>query len=110
MSDFIARFTLAEEQEPIKANFSVNLIPDKLSQLENDMNFVTKDEIELPDIDLSDYATKDELTKGLETKQSKGDYALKSEVPKLQSITQADYDALETKEANTLYLIEEENA
>lgn len=29
-------------------------------------------------------------------------------VPKLQSITQADYDALTTKDSNTLYLIEEE--
>lgn len=61
MSDFIARFTLSEEQEPIKATFSMNLIPDKLSQLENDMNFVTKEEVNLPDVDFDKFATKDEL-------------------------------------------------
>lgn len=60
--------------------------------------------------DISHLASKKELEEGLETKQPKGDYALKADVPKLQPITQADYDALTTKEANTLYLIEEENA
>lgn len=129
MSDFIARFTL-EEQEPIKANFKINLTPSKVSQLENDLDFVRREEVNIPDVDFDKFATKDEVKNlseqkvdvsdfensiedinvALDEKQQKGDYALNSEVPKLQSITQADYDALTTKEANTLYLIEEENA
>ena len=127
MNELRAKFTL-NKTEPIKAKFTLNLTPSKVSQLENDMNFVTKDEVNLPDVNFDDFVTetelddkcyltehqdishlasKVELTEGLETKQPKGDYALKSEIPKLQSITQADYDALTTKDANTLYLIEE---
>jgi hypothetical protein len=102
MEELTAKFTLVE-QEPIKATFKIDVTPTKLSELENDMGYITSDEVELPDIDLSDYATKDEL----EGKQPKGDYALKSDIPKTVLITQADYDALATKEANTLYLIEE---
>lgn len=37
-------------------------------------------------------------------------FALKSEVPKLQLITEAEYEALLIKDSNTLYCIEEENA
>lgn len=116
MDKLIARFTL-EEQESIKAVFKMNVYPDKLSQLENDMNFVTKEDIDLPN--LSTLVTEEELEKALETKQPKGDYAslddipdvsnfaTKDEIPKMQLITQTDYDALATKDANTLYLIEE---
>lgn len=102
MEELTAKFIL-EEQDPIKATFKIDVAPTKLSELENDMGYITSDEVELPDIDLSSYATKEEL----ETKQPKGNYALKSDVPKLQLITKADYDALTTKDANTLYLIEE---
>ena len=129
MDKLIAKFIL-EEQEPIKVNFLINLTPSKVSQLENDLDFVRREEVNLPDVDFDEFATKqevenistqkvdisdfentiDDINSALETKQPKGDYALKSEVPKLQSITQADYDALETKEPNTLYLIEEEYA
>lgn len=37
----------------------------------------------------------------------KSNFALKSEVPKIEFITQSDYDALTVKEPNTLYLIGE---
>ena len=80
MNELKATFAL-EEQEPIRATFKINLTPYKLSQFENDMGFVRKDEVTIPDIDLSNLATKDELAQGLETKQPKGDYALKSEMP-----------------------------
>lgn len=102
MEELTAKFIL-EEQDPMKATFKIDVAPSKISELENDMGFVTKDDVITPDFDLSDYATKEEL----ETKQPKGNYAFKSDVPKLQLITLADYNTLATKDANTLYLIEE---
>lgn len=107
MDELIARFTL-EKPEEIKTVFSVNFTPSKVSQLENNLNYITQEE----------------FTDGLATKQPLGDYASKSDIPdvsnfltpeklgiaKIIALTQADYDALATKEANTLYLIEEENA
>lgn len=71
---------------------------------------------------LEGLATEQSLMESLAQKQDKGNYALKDEIPDLTdyvkknvltqysktvSITQADYDALETKDSNTLYLIEE---
>lgn len=68
MNELKATFAL-EEQEPIRATFKINLMPYKLSQFENDMGFVKKDEVIIPDIDLSNLATKDELIQGLDNKQ-----------------------------------------
>lgn len=60
MDKLIAKFIL-EEQEPIKANFKINLTPSKVSQLENDLDFVRREEVNLPDVDFDKFATKDEV-------------------------------------------------
>lgn len=85
MNELKATFAL-EEQEPIRATFKINLTPYKLSQFENDMGFVRKDEVITPDIDLSNLATKDELAQGLETKQPKGDYASFDDIPDISNL------------------------
>lgn len=68
MEELTAKFIL-EEQDPMKATFKIDVTPTKLSELDNDMGFVTKDEVITPDFDLSNYATKDELEQGLDNKQ-----------------------------------------
>lgn len=70
MEDITADF-IFEESEAINANFEVNVTPKKLSELENDMGFITKDDIETPDVDLSNLATKTELANELILKQDK---------------------------------------
>lgn len=160
MDKLIAKFTL-EEQESIKAVFSVNFTPSKVSQLENDLGFVEK--IDLNSL-LIAYATKlevmqmiasipqfktevvdelplvgEKMTLYLVPKNGQendiydeyvwveetqsfeflGTMALdlsnyltpeKLGISKVSFMTEAEYEKLETKEANTLYLIEEENA
>lgn len=94
--------------------------------------YATKDEIPSLEGYLTEtaasetYATKQELGNkldtatynsekaGFETKsnasatyQVKGDYATKSEIPKLVTLTKAEYDALGTKDENTYYFIKE---
>ena len=61
-----------------------------------------------------DTATYNSEKAGFETKENaaatyqvKGDYATKSELPKLVTLTQSEYDALETKDQNTYYFIKE---
>ena len=61
-----------------------------------------------------DTATYNSEKAGFETKENasatyqvKGDYATKSELPKLVDLTKAEYDALETKDDNTYYYIKE---
>ena len=61
-----------------------------------------------------DTATYNSEKAGFETKENaaatyqvKGDYATKSEIPKLVDLTKAEYDALETKDDNTYYYIKE---
>lgn len=76
MEEIIAEFSIDEEEE-IEVEFILKFTPEKLSDLENDMKFIRKEDVE---------------------------------IPKLQLMTESDYEALETKEATTLYLIEEENA
>ena len=58
MEELVANFTLSEPEE-IQAVFKLDLTPSKVSQLENDLGFVTKDEVTLPDI--SGLVTKEEL-------------------------------------------------
>lgn len=157
MDELIARFTL-EEQEPIKAVFSVNFTPSKVSELKNDLDYVEK--IDLNSL-LIAYATKIEVMQmiasipqfktdvvdelplvgekmtlylvpkngqendiydefvWIEETQSfefLGTMALdlsnyltpeKLGISKVSSMTEEEYEKLETKEANTLYLIEE---
>ena len=94
--------------------------------------YATKDEIPSLEGYLTEtvasetYATKQELGNkldtatynsekaGFETKENaaatyqvKGDYATKSELPKLVTLTQSEYDALTTKDENTYYFIKE---
>lgn len=94
--------------------------------------YATKDEIPSLEGYLTEtvasetYATKQELGNkldtatynsekaGFETKENaaatyqvKGDYATKSELPKLVTLTKAEYDALTTKDENTYYFIKE---
>ena len=61
-----------------------------------------------------DTATYNSEKAGFETKENaaatyqvKGDYATKSELPKLVTLTKAEYDALATKDENTYYFIKE---
>ena len=61
-----------------------------------------------------DTATYNSEKAGFETKENaaatyqvKGDYATKSELPKLVTLTQSEYDALTTKDQNTYYFIKE---
>ena len=61
-----------------------------------------------------DTATYNSEKAGFETKENaaatyqvKGDYATKSELPKLVTLTQSEYDALGTKDENTYYFIKE---
>ena len=61
-----------------------------------------------------DTATYNSEKAGFETKENaaatyqvKGDYATKSELPKLVTLTKAEYDALTTKDENTYYFIKE---
>ena len=61
-----------------------------------------------------DTATYNSEKAGFETKENaaatyqvKGDYATKSEIPKLVTLTKAEYDALTTKDENTYYFIKE---
>lgn len=61
-----------------------------------------------------DTATYNSEKAGFETKENaaatyqvKGDYATKSELPKLVTLTQSEYDALTTKDENTYYFIKE---
>lgn len=50
------------EDNKLKAVFKIKVAPSKTSQLENDSGFITKDDIEGGiDVDLSDYATKEDL-------------------------------------------------
>ena len=51
------------------------IIPSKLSELDNNVGYITLEEV--PKVDTSNLATKQELNQ----KQDKGDYALKSEIP-----------------------------
>ena len=45
---------------------------------------------DIPDVDLTNLATKDELEEGLETKQPKGDYALSSDIPDVSNLATKD--------------------
>lgn len=61
-----------------------------------------------------DTATYNSEKAGFETKENaaatyqvKGDYATKSELPKLVTLTKSEYDALTTKDENTYYFIKE---
>lgn len=89
MDELKAKFEF-NETENIKATFKIDMTPSKVSQLENDMGFVTKDEVITPDIDLSNLATKDELQQGLETKQPKGNYASPNDIPDISNLATKD--------------------
>ena len=85
-------------------------VPTKTSQLTNDSGYLTEHQ------DISGLATKQEIS-GLATKQeisglatkaeSDAKYATKADVPyKFVKLTQSAYDALNPKDANTIYIIE----
>ena len=98
MEDITADFIFAEN-ENINANFEVNVTPKKLSELENDMGYVTKDEVVTPDIDLSNLATKTELQEGLDKKQPKGNYLTEHQdishlATKTETYTKEEVDSL----------------
>lgn len=75
--------------------------PTKTSQLTNDSGYLTEHQ------DISGLATKQEIS-GLATKaESDAKYATKADVPyKFVKLTQSAYDALNPKDANTIYIIE----
>lgn len=85
--------------------------PTKTSQLTNDSGYLTEHQ------DISGLATKQDIS-GLATKEesdakyatkaeSDAKYATKSDVPyKFVKLTQSAYDSLDTKDANTIYIIE----
>lgn len=68
-------------------------IPTKNSELENDSNFITIDDV--PKTDLSDYYNKQETNDLLDEKQPSGDYALKSDIPDVSSFITKAVDDLE---------------
>ncbi len=73
MDEITAEFTLGLKDE-IDAEFNINLTPSKLSELENDINLVSREEVQ-EGLDtkqpVGDYATNSSLTKGLNTKADK---------------------------------------
>lgn len=73
MDEITAEFTLGLQDE-IDAEFNINLTPSKLSELENDINLVSREEVQ-EGLDtkqpVGDYATNSSLTKGLDTKADK---------------------------------------
>ena len=75
--------------------------PTKRSQLTDDSGYLTEHQ------DISGLATKQEIS-GLATKaESDAKYATKADVPyKFVKLTQSAYDALNPKDANTIYIIE----
>ena len=76
--------------------------PTKTSQLTNDSGYLTEHQ------DISGLATKQEIS-GLATKaESDAKYATKADVPyKFVKLSQSAYDALNPKDVNTIYIIEE---
>lgn len=90
--------------------------------------YVTADEVAdlVPDVDLSDYPTDEEIGLLFQTQvhplmdellnhthderyskigHTHSEYALKSEVPKIKQLTQSEYDGLSNKDSNTLYVV-----
>lgn len=75
-----------------------------------DQTYATKQELG----NKLDTATYNSEKEGFETKENaaatyqvKGDYATKAELPKLVTLTQAEYDELQDKDENTYYFIKE---
>ena len=105
MSELKANFKI-EKREPIQATFRISLTPEKVSQLENDLDFVRREEVNLPDVDFDEFATKQEVENistqkvdvsdfettiediniALETKQPKGDYASPNDIPDVSNL------------------------
>lgn len=73
MEELVANFTLSEPEE-IKATFKIELTPSKVSQLDNDLGFVRREEVELPDVDFDKFATKDEVENLSEQKVDVSDF------------------------------------
>lgn len=94
MQDISVEFNL-EDNEKILTNFEFNANPAKLSELENDVGFTTKQEVEA----------------GLDTKQDKGDYALKSEIPDITPLATKEevQEGLDTKQDKGNYLTEHQD-
>lgn len=108
MSDFTAKFTFdnspvnakftMEQGEPVGASFKVHDEPPTVTNTDYDKleNKPSINGVELVgdkttedlgiDIDTSHLATKEEVQEGLEEKQDKGDYALKSELPDISDL------------------------
>lgn len=101
--------------EPDSSNASAPKIYIKLSdnvvrKTVANATYATKQEL----ADKLDTATYNSEKASFETKENaaatyqvKGDYATKSEVPKLVTLTQTEYDELATKDENTYYFIKE---
>ena len=73
MSELKANFKI-EKREPIQATFRISLTPEKVSQLENDLDFVRREEVNLPDVDFDKFATKDEVENLSEQKVDVSDF------------------------------------
>lgn len=101
--------------EPDSSNPSAPMIYIKLSdnivrKTVADQTYATKQELG----NKLDTATYNSEKAGFETKENaaatyqvKGDYATKAELPKLVTLTQAEYDELPDKDENTYYFIKE---
>jgi hypothetical protein len=82
-------------EEPTDSVYNVWIDPDGSSNVDTQMsdvsvnpveNKVIKAYVDSKTADIVNLATKQELTDGLDTKQDKGDYALKSEVPSIAGL------------------------
>ena len=101
--------------EPDSSNPSTPMVYIKLSdnvvkKTVADQTYATKQELG----NKLDTATYNSEKAGFETKENaaatyqvKGDYATKAEIPKLVTLTQAEYDELQDKDENTYYFIKE---
>ena len=83
-------------------------VPTKVSQLENDANYAAQSEIPTTTSQLtnnSGYITIADVPTKVSQLQNDSGYINSSEVSNIKVLTQAEYDAIDPKDAKTLYMI-----
>ena len=83
-------------------------VPTKVSQLENDANYATQSEIPTTTSELtnnSGYITIADVPTKVSQLQNDSGFINSSEVSNIKVLTQAEYDAIDPKDAKTLYMI-----
>lgn len=83
-------------------------VPTKVSQLENDANYAAQSEIPTTTSQLtnnSGFITIADIPTKVSQLQNDSGYINSSEVSNIKVLTQAEYDAIDPKDAKTLYMI-----